>query len=267
MLRDLIGTHDILFLTLDTLRYDVAERALTENRTPHLANFLPGGRWERRHSPASFTYAAHHAFFGGFLPTPEEPGEHPRLWATRFAGSRTTNAATLVFDTPDIVSGFAGLGYRTICIGGTGFFNKQSALGNVLPNLFEESHWSPRLSVTNPHSTENQISLAQERLALLAPDRRVFLFINVSALHAPNAMYLPGTRRDTPESQLAALEYVDSCLPPLFETMQKRAPIFVVICSDHGTAYGEDGYSGHRIGHSVVWTVPYAQFILPKLAG
>ena len=31
----------------------------------------------------------------------------------------------------------------------------------------------------------------------------------------------------------------------------------------HGTAYGEDGFTGHRLGHEVVWTVPYAQFVLP----
>ena len=37
----------------------------------------------------------------------------------------------------------------------------------------------------------------------------------------------------------------------------------MVICSDHGTAYGEDGYTGHRLAHPVVWEVPYAEFILP----
>jgi hypothetical protein len=34
------------------------------------------------------------------------------------------------------------------------------------------------------------------------------------------------------------------------------------VCSDHGTAYGEDGYRGHRLGHPVVWDVPYAEFLL-----
>lgn len=41
-----------------------------------------------------------------------------------------------------------------------------------------------------------------------------------------------------------------------------RRPCFVIVCSDHGTAYGEDGHTGHRIGHEVVWTVPYGEFIL-----
>ena len=79
----MIGTHDVLLITLDTLRYDVAATALQRGMTPTLARVLPGGQWERRHSPGSFTYAAHHAFFAGFLPTPARPGRHGRLFAAR----------------------------------------------------------------------------------------------------------------------------------------------------------------------------------------
>ena len=39
-------------------------------------------------------------------------------------------------------------------------------------------------------------------------------------------------------------------------------PWLAVVCSDHGTAYGEDGYTGHRLAHPVVWEVPYAEFVL-----
>ena len=75
----LIGTHDVLLVTLDTLRYDVAEQCLREGRTPNLARAFRGAGWEKRHSPGNFTYAAHQAFFAGFLPTPAAPGKHPRL--------------------------------------------------------------------------------------------------------------------------------------------------------------------------------------------
>lgn len=260
----LIGTHDVLFLTLDTLRYDVACAALESGRTPHLAAALPGGHWEERHSPGSFTYAAHHAFFAGFLPTPAKPGHHPRLFAAAFAGSETTTPTTCVFETPDIVSGLAGRGYHTVCIGGVGFFNKQTALGRVLPGLFAESHWEPSLGVTDMRSTEHQVALAVQIIASLPRSRRLFLFLNVSALHQPNCGYVLGATEDTPETQAAALAYVDGCLPPLFDALQQRGPTLTIICSDHGTAYGEDGYVGHRVAHPVVWTVPYAEFILPE---
>ncbi|ABF86619.1 conserved hypothetical protein [Myxococcus xanthus DK 1622] len=259
-----IGTHDLLFITLDTLRYDVAEALAAQGRTPNLSALLPGGRWEQRHSPASFTYAAHHAFFAGFLPTPATPGLHPRLFSMRFEGSETTASDTCVLDAPDLVTGLAGRGYHTICIGGVGFFNKRNPLGNVLPGLFAESHWSPELGVTDPRSTEHQVTLAVQRLEALPREQRVFLFINVSALHQPNRHYVPGATQDSRESHAAALAYVDSQLPPLFAALRRRGPAFCIVCSDHGTTYGEDGFTGHRLAHPVVWTVPYAELLLPR---
>ena len=264
--REIVGTHDILLMTLDTLRYDVARDMLAAGYTPNLAELLPGGQWERRHSPGSFTYAAHHAFFAGFLPTPAAPGQHPRLFAARFAGSETSTDRTFVFDAPDIVAGLAQVGYHTACIGGVGFFNKQTPLSRALPGLFAESHWTPDLGVTHPDSTANQVRCALAALERVPSEQKVFLFINVSALHQPNCIFQPGATSDTPETQAAALAYVDRQLPPLFNALQQRGKTLAIICSDHGTAYGEDGYVGHRISHPVVWTVPYAELILPEAA-
>ena len=260
-----IGTHDLLWITLDTLRYDVAAECLAAGLTPNLAAMLPNGVWEERHSPGNFTFAAHQAFFAGFLPTPLPPGKHPRPFAVRFPGSETIGPNTCVFDAPDIISGLAGRGYHTVCIGGVGFFNPASPLGRVLPGLFAESHWRPEFGVTNPQSTEHQIALAVEILNRLPSSRRMLLFVNISAIHQPNCGYLPGATEDSRESHAAALAYVDYHLPALLRAAQRRAPVFVLLCSDHGTAYGEDGYSGHRLGHPVVWTVPYAEFLLPQV--
>ena len=261
----LIGTHDVLFMTIDTLRFDVACDALEQGETPNLAALMPQGAWEERHSPGNFTYAAHHAFFAGFLPTPVGQGPHPRLFATRFAGSESIAETTCVFDTPDIVSGFAGAGYKTICIGGVGFFSKRTPLSCVLPSLFMESYWREDLGVTCHSSTENQVELALQRIAETPAGTRIFLFINISACHQPNLYYLPGAQTDSPESQRAALSYVDRQLPPLISAMQIRAPLLIIVCSDHGTAYGDDGYYGHRLAHKVVWTVPYFEATLPQL--
>lgn len=83
-------------------------------------------------------------------------------------------------------------------------------------------------------------------------------------MHQPNHFYLPGAAADSLASHAAALEYVDRQLPPLCAALQRRGPALCILCSDHGTAYGEDGYTGHRLGHPVVWTVPYAEFVLPE---
>lgn len=261
--NSLISTHDILFITLDTLRYDVAWQLYTQKRIPNLCNVLPKGGWEMRHSPGNFTYSAHHAFFAGFFPTPVRPGKHERPFAAEFPGSETISSGTCVFSTPDIVSGLAGLGYHTVCIGGVGFFNKLSPLGSVLPNLFRESHWSEELGVTDPNSAKNQVDTALEVLNRLPKKQRVFMFVNISAIHQPNYIFCDGLNHDNIESHGAALEYVDKHLDRLFMEMQSRCPVYCIICSDHGTAYGEDGHWGHRMGHPVIYTVPYAEFVLP----
>lgn len=261
-MNHIVGAHDILFMTLDTLRYDVAQRCWAEGLTPNLARLLPSTGWEKRHSPANFTYAAHQSFFAGFLPTPIAPGRQPRLFALRFPGSETIAETTCVFDAPDIVRGLANGGYHTVCIGGVGFFNKRTPLGTVLPGLFAESHWSVELGVTDQRSTENQIALAEQLLQRIPSSQHVFLFINVSAIHQPNRFYVPNAATDTLETHAAALQYVDLQLPRLLEALRSRGPVFGILCSDHGTAYGEDGYTGHRLAHPVVWEVPYAEFLM-----
>ena len=253
----IVGTHDIALVTLDTLRYDVAVEELAAGRTPNLAALV--GDWELRHSPGTFTYAAHTAFFAGFLPTPSHPGRHPRLFALRFEGSETTGGTTAVLDGATIVEGLAARGYHTLCVGGVGFFNQQNPLGRVLPSLFAEAHWSRETGVTDPHSFEHQIRVIDEALA--KQRGRVFTFLNVSALHQPNHFYLENARGDTRASHAAALRYVDLHIPALLEVLGRRGPLFAIICSDHGTLYGDDGFTGHRIAHPDVLNVPYAEVL------
>ncbi|WFR64827.1 STM4013/SEN3800 family hydrolase [Paenibacillus amylolyticus] len=258
-MNTIVGSHDLLMITLDTLRYDVAK--LEEANCPNLCG---SGPWEKRHTPGSFTYAAHHAFFGGFMPTPAntDKASHIRLFHSRNTGLKT-HPHTWLFDTPDIVSGFAAEGYRTICIGGVIFFTKKNPLAKVLPGYFQQSYWRMNFGVTNPKSTEHQVQHALKLLEQTPLDEKIFMFLNVSAIHGPNRYFVEGAREDSVETQRAALRYVDKALGPLFEAMRQRSrPAFCLAFSDHGTAYGEDGYQGHRLAHDVVWTVPYREFLV-----
>jgi hypothetical protein len=262
-MHQVVGHANVLFITLDCLRYDVAVRALAEGRTPILADLLPPGGWEARDTPGTFTLPAHLAFFHGFLPTPQGPGPHRRLFALEFEGSLTTVPETYVFRGVDnIIAGFRAVGYRTFCVGGVGFFNKKNPLGNVLPGFFEESVWSPELGVAARGSTEAQVSAARNWLDRLPNPQRVLLFINISATHPPHGFYLPGRRPDSLASQKAALAYVDSKLPRLFAALRDRGPCLCLLMADHGEARGEAGLWGHRLAHPTVTTVPYAHFVL-----
>ncbi|NUP14309.1 MAG: STM4013/SEN3800 family hydrolase [Polyangiaceae bacterium] len=253
----IVGSHDVVFMVLDALRYDVATDAMARGETPSFERLI--GSWERRLTPACFTYAAHHAFFAGFLPVPHEPGIHPRPFACAFEGSQTIHQNTHVFDAPDIVSGFASAGYRTVCIGGVGFFNLATPLGRVLPAFFQESHFDRCFGVTDPKCAENVFELAARILDESREEQRVFLYVNVAAIHQPNYFYAEGRSSDDLGTHRAALRYVDRCVPVLEAAIRRRPRVFGIVCSDHGTAYGEDGYIGHRAPHPIVNTVPYAE--------
>ena len=251
----------VLFITLDSLRYDAAQRAFAAGMTPNLAALLPASGWERRHTPGNFTLSAHAAFFSGFLPTPVTPGPHPRLFAGAFPGSETTTDRTFAYEEAHLPAALQARGYRTLCLGGVGFFNKQTPLGRVLPDYFETSVWDREHGVTDPESTRNQVRVALRHLRAESPSTPFFLFLNVSAIHQPSCLYTPGAEQDSVQTQMDALAYVDGELNELLDHFQQRKKqALVIICSDHGTAFGEDGYHGHRLSHPVVWDVPYAAF-------
>lgn len=258
----ILATHDLLWIVLDSLRHDVACAALTGGETPHLAQLV--GAWEERHSPATFTWAAHHAFFSGFLPTPVHNPRAARLFAARFVGSQTTGPGTFAFDDAYVVTALGRRGFHTICIGGVGFFNQRTEIGRVFPALFAESHWSPEMGPESRTCAERQFQLAAGRTQAAPKTAPLFLFMNVAAIHPPNRHYRGTPGPDDLASHRAALRNVDAQLPVLREALAARPrPTFFIICSDHGTAYGENGYVGHRLAHDVVWTVPYAEGVLP----
>ena len=259
MKAQIAQSANVLFLVLDALRYDAAQDLYLAGKLPNFSTYLPPNGWEKRYTPASFTYPAHQAFFAGFLPTRTDHRITPRQFAAEFKGSVSTTNRTFLFQEANIVTALSNMGYTTACIGGVGFFNKQTPISQILPNLFQYSYWSPELGVTNPDSTKVQFDLATQWLQTVKSP--FFLYINVSAIHQPNCHYLHKDQ-DTLETHKTALQYVDQQLPTLMESIQLKTPVCCFICSDHGTAYGEDGHWGHRNGHRTVMEVPYVEFLL-----
>ena len=59
-------------------------------------------------------------------------------------------------------------------------------------------------------------------------------------------------------AQIRAVEYLDTCLPSLLTAFPENTVVMVL--SDHGEAFGEDGYWGHGVYHEKVMEVPMALF-------
>lgn len=264
-MNEIVGTHDILFVCLDTLRYDVAFEAQEAGETPHINQY---GKWGKCHASGNFTYPSHHAMFAGFLPLSMECKsmfDQERLFTPKNVGVGTIFKVpknTYILEEPTIMESLAKVGYHTLCIGGVGFFSKRSEIGKVFPRMFMESHWTPAFGCPVKESMEHQIKMLRERVAKQPKDKRIFAYVNLSAIHYPNAYYLDGAKEDNKETHKAALKYVDSHMPELLEIFKKRGKTFVIFCSDHGSCYGEDGVQFHGLNHEIVNTVPYMHFLL-----
>ncbi len=256
--NSLLGTTNILLLVLDALRFDIAQTEFQQGNLPNFQKYLHPEGWEERYTPASFTYPAHKAFFAGFLPTRTDRRITERLFAACFLGSESSTTNTWQFAEAEVITALRKQGYASYCIGGVGFFNKQTAISCEFPALFEQSYWSRETSVVDRNSTELQFKLAAQYLE--NEERPFLLFINVSAIHQPNYYYCRVEEKDDHESHAAALRYVDQQLPILMKALEAKGNCFAICCSDHGCAYGEDDHWGHRNAHPTVMRVPYAHF-------
>jgi len=260
-----IGTEhrNVLFVTLDSLRYDAAVAAQVAGLTPALTAALPGGQWEERRTPGTFTFPAHQAFFAGFLPKPALVEQPPRLWEVQPPAGKPVHKTSYVFKAGNILDGFTRLGYRTVCVGGVTYFSSETPLGSIFPAMFQQAYWKPEFCSPEKDSTRHQVDCALDVLTEQPEGQPLFLFVNVSATHVPVHHYLPNDQdQDTWDGQVAALSYADGHLGRLLDALPRFGRWLVVICADHGEAFGDDGYTGHGIAHPAVWTVPYAEMLL-----
>lgn len=262
-MNQIVGSHHILFICLDTLRYDVAVQEQEAQGTPVLNRY---GRWRKCQAPGNFTYPSHQAMFAGFFPIDEgitDMKKREKLFFSEDIGmGRKAPEGAFHFKGPNIIKGLEREGYATYCIGGVSFFDKRTDIGKVMPSYFQYSYWNPSFGCKVKESATHQIDLAIRKLATVPQEQKILLYLNISALHYPNYFYVPGEKKDSVATQAAALRYVDAELGRLFEVFRAKGDTFVICCSDHGTCYGEDGVLYHGVNHPIVNTVPYKHFIL-----
>ena len=256
---------NIALITLDSLRYDVAVAA----RTPRLDAIFDqagAGRWRKVYAAGDYTLPSHVSVFqGGRLPSNfgDEPiYNHKIRSAFRMVlpWRETKECEYLLPHAPNLVRAYAAIGYRTVGIGGVGWFDTRYQTTNLWADrYFDEFVWREEFHEDNPASLEAQIDCAQS-VEIGSCDRLLF-FLNCSSTHTP--FRGRGLARD-PEvdfaSQVACAEYVDEHLPRLLDLLPR--PCHVFLFADHGECMGEDGHWGHGFFHPKVLEVPMIHFVM-----
>jgi membrane-anchored protein YejM (alkaline phosphatase superfamily) len=267
-MRPMTIDDNFLLLTYDSCRYDV----LVEASTPVLdswADVLPA------EAPANFTFASHQAFFVGILPNTTVPVPYYNRFCKQLIGLVEVGETHVAKDSRctvasgwNIVRGLADAGYQTVGAGAMNWFRQES-----LTTGFE------RFLFTGTDATRQVDFLVSE----IDPTRPFFAFVNFGETHAPfvyegkqdscpvdvraRVMEWPPVQRgpvgrasEAFAHQMRAAEYLDRQLPRLLSALP--ANTVVILCADHGEAFGEDGYWGHGVNHATVLEVPLAFFRL-----
>ena len=197
----LIGTHDVLLMTIDTLRYDVA-RGRVANGTDAQPGGRPAGRvWEERHSPGSFTYAAHHGVLRRLPADPHHARQAPAAVRRPLPGQRDDHRADL---RPRCARHRLGAGGARVS---HDLHRRRRLLQQAEPAGKRPARpvcgepLGPRAGRDRPAIRPRTRSRWPSTAGRDAGGRRVFLFLNVSAVHQPNCFYLAGRREDSHRSR------------------------------------------------------------------
>lgn len=248
----------VLFVTLDSCRYDSFEQAAA----PLIKAVGP---LHQAQAPSYFTYGSHAAMFVGFTPgvasaaAPFLNPKYGKLFKVAGMGFPSKGREGYVLHGSSIVDGFKRAGFRTVGAAAMGWFNPATPTGQHLTRDFEEFAFVGRRGV------QEQVDFLLAATAKASP---VFAFINVGETHVPYWHHgASWSREDNPcvpfqledrsadcrYRQVRCLEYVDTCLAPLLDRFSQST---IIVCSDHGDCWGEDGIWEHGVSHWATLTVP-----------
>ncbi len=250
----------VLFITLDSCRYDTFESVAP----PHIGSVGP---LHRAQAPCYFTFGSHCAMFAGFTPGVAglaQPFLNPKFGKIfRLAGGPAKSDGTDAFrvDGENIIHGFGRAGYLTAGTGAAGWFDDsresvQHLVRHFMHYRYAGNCWS--------------LGLQLDWLAGIVGGATdpVFAFINVGETHVPYWHEGAAWERDRNpcrpfaddndadecrRRQHACLQWVDGRLAPVLAAFSRST---VVVCGDHGDAWGEDGVWEHGVSHPKVLEVP-----------
>lgn len=263
-----MADRDVLFISLDSCRYDTFHQTACRGGLPHLQQVGP---LHKALAPSYFTYASHAAFWMGFTPGVVGSGQpwlNPKagkLFRMAFAGHRGQDGErSFRLEGANLIQGFRRQGYATIGSGAVDWFNPGSETGAVLAQPFEHFHFAG-----NTWNLNAQLAWIQARLAEVPDGQPRFVFLNVGETHVPYwhegaswdrwpSPCVPfgdehSSAAESARRQSQCLEWVDRQLAPLLERFSDGT---VLVCADHGDCWGEDGLWEHGISHPATLTVP-----------
>lgn len=249
-----------LLITLDSCRYDTFVEA-------HIPNIKGVGNVYKAFSNGNFTYPSHAAIFVGFTPGNPQYKEafvNPKfgkIFKIRTDGDYIGPGRNhVVLDGKNIIDGFNRKGYVTIGTAAMDWFDPESETGKTLMSDFDHFLYSKTDFLKQKKYVIQKIKKYK--------DRPKFVFLNIGETHVPYYFKgAPWSKSDNPcvpfgnsnssekssFRQKKCLEFIDENILEILDLFKEDN---IIICSDHGDCWGEDGLWEHAIHHEKTVTVP-----------
>lgn len=279
------GARNLVVVVLDSLRYDSWLAA----SPAHLARL---GTVERRWSYASWTAPSHYNMLMGLLPHPSPThvyaSEYYKQDFVRYSDRLGVEGIEFRKFLPSIyLPTFLrnSLGYRTHAMVSMPVLNPHTAVNHdfdsyeLMPSHNDMAAMVDRLHFEDDRPAFYLLNVGETHYPYALPDEDPSEWPHISGVHGvfkrlddDVASGRVGTSEDffdsrrleqLKERQIKAVSYLDGVFERLFDLLPENT--WVVVTSDHGELFGEDGYFGHGpIMHEKVFEVPYVEGLCPK---
>jgi hypothetical protein len=275
------GANNLVVVIFDSLRYDSWLAA----SPPNLAHL---GAVERRWSYASWTAPSHYNLLMGLLPH----SNPPRVYASEYYKqdfirySERLGVKNMEFKRllPSIfLPTFLRneLGYRTHAMVSMPVLNRHTAINRdfdsyeLMPTHNDMAAMLGRMTFDDERPSFYLLNTGETHYPYALPDEDPSTWPRISGVHGvfkrlddqpgPEGeleFFDPRTLEELRERQVNAVSHLDGVMGRLFDLVPKNT--WIVVTSDHGELFGEDGFFGHGpIAHDKVFEVPLVEGLVP----
>jgi hypothetical protein len=282
-LEGVVGRH-LVMVVLDSLRYD----SWLEAAPTQLGRL---GSVDRRWSYASWTAPSHYNLLIGLLPHASPTGVYAsecyKAELARYAQRLGIEGIEFKSLLPSLfLPSFLkhGLGYQTHAMVSMPVLNRHTPINRdfdtyeLMPKHNDMAAMVDRMTFDEERPSFYLLNAGETHYPYALPDEDPGEWPHIPGVHGVvkqfgQADHQPdegGSARFFSEAEMASLrsrqvravEYLDGVFARLFERVPRNT--WIVVTSDHGELFGEDGFFGHGpIAHEKVLEVPFVEGLAP----
>lgn len=277
--------HNLIVVILDSCRYDTFVAA-----APKIIPQVSGGKVEKRYSYASWTAPSHYNLLTGLMPHVSPPHvfaseyyKHDFSNYNQRLGSEGIEFAKFVpaLWLPTLLR--RSLGYFTHARVSLPVLNSQTPINVDFDSfqLMDKHNDMAAMLDTLTFSTSRPsfylLNVGETHYPYALPDEDPATWPRISGVHGvfkqldeegkdgPMLSESPAPRFFDPERlemlrqrQINTVQYLDKVFAKLYDLVPQDT--WVIVTSDHGELFGENGYFGHGpINHPLVYEVPFLE--------